>query len=96
MKDSLTVEENTTNQPIVATEEKQPTAIEEIQLSTEDKLFNSFLEAGLVNETFRAWYCQAFFRLGKAMILSLAGKALIDGKDKQKYFSYLIKRQMVK
>jgi hypothetical protein len=90
-----TVVEDLLKQP-TAIEEEQPTAVVEKQLSTEDELFTKLLDSGLVNETFKSWYCGAFYRLGRGLVLELAGKALIQGKDPQKYFSYLVKRQLVK
>lgn len=45
----------------------------------------------LVNESFKGWYMKQFYRLGKDRILQLASIARADGKNPQRYFSYLIK-----
>ena len=48
----------------------------------------------LTNDNFRAWYCSKFYKLGKDEVLRLASIARADGKNKQKYFSYLLSRKV--
>lgn len=45
----------------------------------------------LVNQQFRAWYCQRFYALGKDEVLRLASIARADGKNPAKLFSYMLK-----
>lgn len=46
----------------------------------------------LVNDNFRAWYCSKFYKIGKDEVLKLASIARADGKNKQRYFSFLISK----
>jgi len=45
----------------------------------------------LVNPEFKAWYCKTFYKLGREHVMVLASKARVDGYDKRKYFSKLLK-----
>lgn len=46
----------------------------------------------LVNQQFRAWYCQTFHKLGRDHVLKIASIAKADAKvDKRRYFSSLLK-----
>ena len=45
----------------------------------------------LVNSSFKCWYMKMFYSLGKDKVLKLAAIARADGKNKQRYFSYLLK-----
>jgi len=48
----------------------------------------------LVNDKFRAWYCDSFYKLGKDRTLGLIKEARQDGKHPARYFSYLIKEAL--
>lgn len=74
------------------------------QLKTELKPVNNcnnpidelFVElSDLVNPEFKAWYCKSFYKLGRDHVLVLASKARVDGFDKRKYFSSLLKKSCV-
>lgn len=55
-----------------------------------DALYDSL--GDLVNERFKAWYCQQFQALGRDTVLTCAAIARQESKtDKRKYFSYLLK-----
>lgn len=54
-----------------------------------DHLFNQLSD--LVNETFRAWYCRQFYRLGTQRVLQMASIARADGKHPAKLFSKMLK-----
>lgn len=49
----------------------------------------------LVNSQFKAWYCKMFYRLGRERVMILASKARADGYDKRKYFSKLLKQEVL-
>lgn len=59
-----------------------------------DALFEQF--ADLVNDRFRSWYCHKFYQLGGRRVVELASLARADGKNSQKYFSYLLKKNTAK
>jgi len=46
--------------------------------------------------TLKPWYCSAAYKLGVTKLLQLASIARADGKDKPKFFSYLINRELKK
>lgn len=54
-----------------------------------DLLFEELRD--LTNGAFRGWYMKMFYSLGKDEVLRLASIARADGKDKQRYFSKLLK-----
>lgn len=56
-----------------------------------DLLYDSL--KGLVNDTFKAWYCQAFYMLGREKVMQLASAARVDGKDPVKLFAHLIAKE---
>lgn len=56
---------------------------------TNDQLFDMLPD--LVNQQFRAWYCERFYALGHQRVLELASVARSDGKEPRKLFSFLIK-----
>lgn len=56
-------------------------------------LFDDFKVQGLVNEEFKAWYCKAFFKLGRDRVLVLASQAKADGNDPLKLFSHLLTKE---
>ena len=45
----------------------------------------------LVNDAFRAWYCDAFYKLGKNRTLGFIVEARREGKNPARYFSHLLK-----
>lgn len=45
----------------------------------------------LVNDRFRSWYCDAFYKLGRERTLAIVKEARADGKHPARYFSYLLK-----
>lgn len=47
----------------------------------------------LVNDKFKAWYCQVFYKLGRDKVLRLASEARADGKDPVKLFSHLLAKE---
>lgn len=47
----------------------------------------------LVNEKLKAWYCSQFFKIGRERVMILASQARADGKDPQKLFSHLLKKE---
>lgn len=49
----------------------------------------------LVNDQFRAWYCKSFCQLGEGTIRKLASIARADGINPRKYFSLLIKQNLL-
>ena len=49
----------------------------------------------LVNPTFNGWYALAIKRLGVRRFMDLASVARAEGRDKAKYMSWLIKRELV-
>lgn len=57
----------------------------------EDILFSELNE--LVSDEFRAWYIKCFYTLGRTKTLEIASQAMLDGKDKKKLFSYLLKKE---
>ena len=60
----------------------------------EDILFSELGE--LVSDEFRAWYIKCFYKLGREKTLELASQALVDGKNKKRLFSYLLKKEVSK
>jgi hypothetical protein len=54
-----------------------------------DQLFDMLKD--LVNEDWKPWYCKHFHRLGRERTLILAAQARVDGFDKRKLFSHLLK-----
>lgn len=48
----------------------------------------------LVNDRFRAWYCDAFYKLGKNRVLGIIKEAKQEGKNPARYFSYLLKEAL--
>ena len=56
-------------------------------------LYEDLQKQGLVNDKFKGWYCQAFFKLGREKVLRLASEAKADGKDPQKLFNHLVGRE---
>jgi hypothetical protein len=69
----------------------KPTATEQLKPHEQDILYTTLSD--LVNNQFRPWYCQAFASLGRERVLELASLARADGKDKCKYFSFLLKKE---
>jgi hypothetical protein len=68
----------------------------DISTVTNKKYDNDFLFdelKDLVNDNFKAWYMSKFYKLGKDKVLELASIARADGKNRQRYFSYLISRK---
>ena len=57
-----------------------------------DYLFEDQRLSGLVNPTFKAWYCKHFYRLGKDKVLQLASIAKVDGNNSARLFSFLLKK----
>lgn len=49
----------------------------------------------LVNDKFKAWYCQTFYKIGREKVMILASQARADGNDSPKLFSKLL-REAVK
>lgn len=45
----------------------------------------------LVNDSFKPWYCQKFYKIGVGRTLELASIAKADGKNPARLFSYLLK-----
>jgi hypothetical protein len=56
-----------------------------------DNIYNQLPD--LVNHKFRAWYVSRFYDLGKDQVFRLASLARADGKNPQKLFSYLLKKE---
>jgi hypothetical protein len=56
-------------------------------------LYEDLKAQGLVNEEFKAWYCSAFFKIGRDKVLVLSSQARADGKDPQKLFNHLIQKE---
>lgn len=50
----------------------------------------------LIQRDFYAWYCKAWYILGRAKFDLLASMARADGKDPKKLFSYLLKKELRK
>ena len=48
----------------------------------------------LVNEHHRAWFMKVFYLLGKDRVLRVASIARAEGRDKPRYFSWLIKKEL--
>ena len=48
----------------------------------------------LINPEFRAWYCQAWYELGRNRFHELASQARADGTYPQKLFSHLLKKEL--
>ncbi len=59
-----------------------------------DAIYDQYSD--LVNDRFRSWYCQKFYQLGGRRVAELASLARADGKNAQKYFSYLLKKNTAK
>ena len=59
------------------------------QTHDNDILFNQLSD--LVNDTFRAWYCRQFYKLGTQRVLQMASIARADGKYPAKLFSKMLK-----
>lgn len=71
----------------------------DISTGINKKYDNDFLYedlADLVNDQYRAWYCQSFYKLGKDLSLRLASTARADGKNPRNLFSYLLKKELNK
>lgn len=79
----------------VNTTVKQPTTglnkLEGRKYHDIDLLYNELSD--LVNDKFKAWYCSAFFKLGREKVLNLASVAKADGKDPVKLFSHLLQKE---
>lgn len=45
---------------------------------------------------FRPFYIQAFYKLGKEKVMSIASTAKADGKNPPAYFGFLIKKELSK
>lgn len=60
----------------------------------EDILFYELKD--LVSDEFRAWYIKCFYTLGRTKTIELASQALVEGKDKKKLFSYLLKKEVTR
>lgn len=58
----------------------------------EDILFGELHD--LVSDEFRAWYIKCFYKLGRQKTLELASQALVEGKNKKRLFSYLLKKEI--
>lgn len=43
---------------------------------------------------FKAWYCKCIKLIGADKFVQLASQARSEGKDKPKYFSWLLKREI--
>ncbi len=56
-------------------------------------LYEDMQAKGLVNDKFKAWYCSAFFKLGREKVNVLASQARADGKDPVKLFSHLLQKE---
>lgn len=50
----------------------------------------------LMHPRFYAWYCKAFYAIGRERFHQLAAMARVDGRDKPKYFSALIRNELAK
>ncbi len=48
----------------------------------------------LINSEFRLWYLKVFYKLGKETVLRCASIARTEGKNKSRYFSFLIKKEL--
>lgn len=77
----------------IITQRQLSTEVNEVntteQLSAIDNLFVELSD--LTNPKFRAWYCKQFYKIGREQVLILASKARVDGYDRRKYFSKLLK-----
>lgn len=71
-----------------------PTATEITKLTpvATDVLFSELED--LVNLEFKAWYCKSFVDLGRDKVLRLASVSRQDGKNPQRYFSFLIRKEL--
>jgi hypothetical protein len=47
----------------------------------------------LVNDRFKAWYCSAFFKIGRPRVTILAAQAKADGNNPIKLFSHLLQKE---
>jgi hypothetical protein len=56
-----------------------------------DKLFESLRD--LTNDSFRAWYCDAFWKLGGAKVVQIADQAR-KGNRPRNLFSWLLKQEL--
>lgn len=50
--------------------------------------------ADLMSPQFYAWYCKIFYQIGKERFHILASTARVEGKDKKRYFSSLLKSEL--
>lgn len=66
----------------------------QLNAKEQDILFSDLSD--LTNVIFKAWYCQAFGKLGREKVLRLASEARSDGRNKPRYFSYLIKQELLR
>lgn len=48
----------------------------------------------LVNDQFRSWYCDMFYKIGKERVLTLIKVARTEGKNPARYFSHLLKSEL--
>lgn len=48
----------------------------------------------LISSEFNAWYCKCIKKIGVAKFYELAASARQNGKNKARYFSWLLKRAM--
>lgn len=56
-------------------------------------VYEELKSQGLVNDKFKAWYCSAFFKIGRERVMILASQAKADGKDPIRLFSHLIAKE---
>lgn len=52
--------------------------------------------ADVMSPDFYAWYCKAWYRIGRERFHALAAQARADGKDPARLFSSLVKRELQK
>lgn len=52
--------------------------------------------ADLMHPDFYAWYCKAWYKIGRERFAVLASQARADGVDRPRLFSSLIKKELAK
>lgn len=52
--------------------------------------------ADLMSPEFYAWYCKIFYQIGRERFHILASTARVEGKDKRRYFSSLLKQELAR
>lgn len=75
---------------------KKPIATVTVETSNGLGYWNDSLYADipdLVNDQFRSWYCDMFYKIGKDRVLTLIRVARTEGKNPARYFSHLLKQE---